>query len=259
MKALIFFIQSLIYDFSNLLWAFFYVNSGVSHFAKIKVGLVLAEIRGKWNGAVFSRNRGGAYVRTKVTPTNPQTPSQLGIRSTLAGFSEGWRGLTAAQRLAWNGAVENFPTVDVFGDQRIPSGQQLYIGINMNIANGGGAAITDPPAPVGAEATGALALTATDALDVWTLAYVNTPVPAGTAMLVEATAGKSAGISNFTSFFRVIATVAAAAASPFLGSVDYIAKFGSVDAGLAYGARAKYILLATGEVSVPETTSAIAT
>ncbi len=258
MKTLIHFALSLLAGLCNLAWAFCYANSGIQNMAKVKLSALVSEMRGKLNGSVFSRNRGGAYLRTKVTPSNPQTPSQLAARSLLASLSQAWRSLTVAQRTAWNAVVENFPSVDVFGDQRIPSGQQLFIRLNTNITNVGAATINDPPAPVGAEETGALTLTVAETADVFTVAYVNTPVPADHAMLLEATAGKSAGIDNFTSFFRVISTVAAAQVSPELASVDYVTKFGSIVEGLKYGTRAKYIRLTTGEVSVPETTNAIA-
>ena len=227
--------------------------------AKVKFSALVSGMSGKLNGSVLYRGPAGDIIRTKVTPSNPQTPAQLAARSLLTALSQQWRALTVAERTAWNAITENFPSVDVFGDQRIPSGQQLFIGINTNITNAGGVVITSPPAPVGAEATGALGLTATEALDVFTVAFGNTPVPADHAMLLEATGGKSAGISNFTSFFRVIDTVAAAQASPELASAAYVAKFGSITTGLKYGVRAKYIRLTTGEVSVPETTSAIAT
>ncbi len=259
MKFILAFFVSLFAGFSNYAYAFFYANSGATHFAKTKFGMIVVEMRNALGGHVFSRNRGGAYTRTKVTPNNPQSPSQQAARSLLASLSQGWRAITAAQRLAWNAAADNFPSVDVFGDQRIPSGQQLYVGINTNITNAGGAIIADPPVPVGAEATGALTLTATDLLDVFTVAFGNTPIPADHAMLLEATEGKSAGVTNFNSFFRVIATVAAAQASPYLGSADFVAKFGPVLAGLKYACRAKYIRLTTGEVSVREVANAIAT
>ena len=41
--------------------------------AKIKFGMMMTDASGKLGGQVFSKNRGGSYVRTKVTPTNPQT------------------------------------------------------------------------------------------------------------------------------------------------------------------------------------------
>ena len=62
--------------------------------AKIKLSAIVSEMRGKLNGSVFSKNRGGAYIRTKVTPVNPQSLAQGLVRATLTNLSQAWRGLT---------------------------------------------------------------------------------------------------------------------------------------------------------------------
>ena len=72
---------------------------------KILWGALVVDGRRKIGGQVASKNRGGAYMRNKVTPVNPQTAAQTAIRNRLAGLSQAWRALTAAQRAAWNGAV----------------------------------------------------------------------------------------------------------------------------------------------------------
>src|SRR3972149_5825724 len=82
---------------------------------KIKFGSILTDGRGKLGGQVYARNRSGAYVRNKVTPNNPQSGFQSTARARLAGFSEGWRGLTQAQRDAWNAAGPDFPKTNQFG------------------------------------------------------------------------------------------------------------------------------------------------
>ena len=38
---------------------------------KIKFGSEVVDGRGKIGGHVYSKNKGGAYKRTKVTPSNP--------------------------------------------------------------------------------------------------------------------------------------------------------------------------------------------
>lgn len=252
------FLTSLLVGLINYAWAFFYSQSGAQHFAKVKFSALVSEMRNKLNGSVFSRNRGGAYIRNKVTPLNPQTTAQQAARALLSSLSEQFRTLSPDRITAWNQAGDNFPTVDVFGDQRIPSGQQLFVGLNTNINNAGGVTILDPPAPVGAEATGALTLAADATLNTMTLAFVNTPVPATTTLIIETTEGKSAGVSNFNSAFRVIQSEPAASASPADIHASQVAKFGDLVVGLKYGARAKYIRTDTGEVSVVEVDTAIA-
>ena len=48
-------------------------HAATKSMAKILTTAIVADIRNKLNGSVFSKNRYGAYVRTKVTPVNPQT------------------------------------------------------------------------------------------------------------------------------------------------------------------------------------------
>ena len=48
---------------------------------KIKWGALVVDGRGKLGGHVAAQNRGGSYLRTKVTPSNPQTTFQTGVRS----------------------------------------------------------------------------------------------------------------------------------------------------------------------------------
>ena len=100
--------------------------------AKVKFSALISEMRNKLNGSVFARNRGGAYLRTKVTPTNPMTIAQVQARSLLTSFSQAWRGLTEDQRQAWLSVVDQWSRTDVFGDVVNPSGSTLYIRLNIN-------------------------------------------------------------------------------------------------------------------------------
>lgn len=217
--------------------------------AKVKLSALVSEMRGKLNGSVFSRNRGGAYLRTKVTPLNPQTSYQVAVRALLTQFAQAWRGLTQTQRDAWSHSVNNWSTTDVFGDVQNPTGNTLYTRLNINIVNAGGSAISTPPSPVGAAALATLSVTATFTGDVFTAAFTPDPVPAGHAMVVEATPMLSPGISNANSQFRQIANVAAATNSPEDLFSAYTAKFGSLIAGQRVFIRAKLVNLNTGEKS----------
>lgn len=62
-----------------------------------------AVLTGKMGGQVYSRNKGGAYVRAFVKPNNPQTNQQLLSRSGFSDASKAWYGLTSAQQGGWNG------------------------------------------------------------------------------------------------------------------------------------------------------------
>jgi hypothetical protein len=217
--------------------------------AKVKFSALISEMRNKLNGSVFSRNRGGAYLRNKVTPLNPQTAAQVEARSLLAQFSQGWRSLTQVQRDAWSAAVSNWTTTDVFGDSVKPTGATLYIRLNINISIAGGTPINTPPAPLGVVALESLSLEAAVTGDLFEIGFTAAPVPAGHAMVVESTACLSPGISNANSQFRFISLLSATSASPADAYPEQAAKFGDLVAGQKVFVRAKMIRLATGETS----------
>ena len=225
--------------------------------AKVKFSALISEMRNKLNGSVFSRNRGGAYLRNKVTPLNPQTSAQVAARSLLTFFSQSWRSLTEAQRLAWSGAVASWSTTDVFGDTVNPTGATLYIRLNCNIAIAGGTAIVLPPAPLGAAALDSLSCEAFESTQDLDITFTASPIPADHAMVLESTGNLSPGISNANSSFRTIEVVAAASASPYSAGNAQVAKFGSVVTGQKIFVRAKMIRLSTGETSQRQVTSTI--
>jgi len=193
---------------------------------KMKFGAIVTDGRGKIGGHVASKNRGGAYLRTKVTPANAQTTFQNAVRATFTNLSQGWRSLTQGQRDAWNAAVADFARTNIFGDLINPSGINLYQRLNNNLISIGVAAIVSPPLP---SAVGECVLTsATNAVVAATMTLVfDGPVPADTTVKIFATAPMSAGKSFVKSEYRQIGTIAAAGASPFDVKALYLAKFGT--------------------------------
>lgn len=225
--------------------------------AKVKFSALISEMRNKLNGSVFARNRGGAYLRTKVTPLNPQSSAQVAQRSLLASLSQAWRTLTEAQREAWKGVVSQWARTDVFGDVVNPSGSTLFIRLNLNILNAGGTRINTPPAPLGASAISDLTLNVEVTGDVFEVGFSPASVPAGHAMIVESTPCLSAGISNANAQFRQIGSQPAATATGVDMFAEQTTKFGALVAGQKIFIRAKFVRLATGEVSQTLVASAI--
>lgn len=217
--------------------------------AKAKFGAMMVDLRGKLGGQVFSRNRGGAYVRQKVTPLNPQTTAQVNARSLLTEFSQGWRALTEEQRMAWSGVVDQWSKTDIFGDVVNPTGNTLYSRLNINIRNAGGTAITVPPLPTGADAITSLSVTADVSDGAINVDIAPGTVPAGHTLYVEATPQQSPGINNANTKYRFVEAFAAAEAGPFDIAAAWSAKYGSLTAGTKIFVRAKFINKVTGEMS----------
>ena len=225
--------------------------------AKVKFGIGPADIRGKINGSVFARNRGGAYVRTKVTPLNPQSTRQVAARNLLTSLAQGFRALSQIQITAWNEAVSQWQTTDVFGDLVSPTGLALYVRLNSNIINGGGSVISTPPAPVGAAALSDLGLTAAVTGDQFDVDFLPGSVPADHALYLESTSMLSPGINNANSRFRYIAYYDDSVTSPIDAFNRQTTKFGALVAGQKVYVRAKLINIITGEVSLALKASAI--
>jgi len=225
--------------------------------AKILFGALLADARGKVGGTVFSRNKGGAYMKNKVTPLNPRTIAQVAIRNLLAALSAAWRNLTAAQIAAWNAAVLNFPRTDIFGASKTPTGKNLYVGLNANLNSVGAASISAVPAPGAVASIESASLTAAAGAGTFTVVFGPSPVPADSAFIVEATPSYSAGRSFVNSLFRQISFLDAAATTPAVLAAAYAAKFGAMSAGSKVSVRITGVNKLTGQKGVGFITTAI--
>lgn len=74
----------------------------------VKFGGGILDASGSVGGNVFSRNRYGNYVRSRIKPVNPNSPRQQEIRGILGGLVDEWlNSLTTDQRAAWNQYAAN--------------------------------------------------------------------------------------------------------------------------------------------------------
>jgi len=213
-------------------------------------GVAGVDIRGKLNGSVFSKNKGGAYVRTKVTPVNPQTTSQQNARNRLSTNSQAWRDLTESQRQGWIDAAPNFPYSDIYGNSKSLSGFQLYVKLNTNLALIGEAAIAAAPSPVAIPQLELASVAADDSANT-VIITGTTPVPADFAMVVMATPNVTPGKSFVKNLFRFISAEPAAATSPFDVSAEYTPVFGDPVTGNKIFVKAFYISTITGQAGIP--------
>ena len=106
---------------------------------------LITDARNKLGGDVFARNRAGLYVRVKVKPKNPKTTIQQANRANFSTFTKGWRSLTTAQISGWNNLASQSTLTDTLGNIFKPSGLQLYISLNRNLALIGAAPYSDAP------------------------------------------------------------------------------------------------------------------
>lgn len=218
--------------------------------ALVKFSALVSEMRNKLNGSVFSKNRAGNYLRNKVTPVNPQTTKQVNVRGSFGLLSSNWRDLTQEQRNGWNDASANFPYNNIFGDQKILSGLQLYVKLNQNLSTGGLPPITDAPLPQGFPAITGFAVLAEIVDDAFELTSVSTITGdlVGFTALFFATPGVSAGKAYVKNQFRKIANLTAAT-GPVDLSAAYLMNYDTPAVGSKVFVRMALLNNATGQVS----------
>jgi len=73
------------------------------------------------NALVFSKWKGRPYVRSLVTPANPKSGGQVGMRQMLKWLSQEWSGLTAGPQATW----------ETRANQQIISPFNAYVGYNQ--------------------------------------------------------------------------------------------------------------------------------
>ena len=226
--------------------------------AKIKMGHIVAEIRGKIGGTVFSRNTYGAYIRAKVTPTNPGTVDQQTVRQFMASIAQAWRGLTAAQRLGFNLAAETWTNTNIFGDSQALTGFNLFMKLNRNRLEINEVQITAAPTPAAVTGFSALAIVSDEGTpDKLELTFAPA-IGATQKVIVYATAQLSAGIDFVKSEYRKIDVLTTADASPFNVGAEYKVKFGALPTvGSKVFIKLVPVVILTGQAGAAITASTI--
>lgn len=213
---------------------------------KIKWGALVVDGRGKIGGQIASKNGAGAYMKNKVTPSNPQTPAQTAARALFGSISAGWSALTASQIAAWNGAVSDWTSTNIFGDLKKPSGKALYQRLNNQALSVGLAAISNPPAKLDLPNNPITAIPI--AVGAATLDATGASTDAAVRVVVWGTPPVSAGTKNVKSQLRQLYSVAGDSYDAAAAFTAYEEKFGALATGQNVFIGVKYVL-ASGQAS----------
>ena len=101
---------------------------------------------GKCGGIVWQRNRYGQICYPAFIPFNPRTPAQTAVRGNFGAVSARWRELTEEQRHIWIAVARNTKSKPRLGQSGPLTGCQLFVKINVALANRGKAQVDLPPA-----------------------------------------------------------------------------------------------------------------
>lgn len=214
--------------------------------AKIKFGMMMTDARGKLGGQVFSKNNAGAYIRTKVTPTNPQSIAQATARALFGAISQAWSTLTASARAGWNNAVADWAKTDVFGDLKNPTGKNLFQRLNNQAQSAGLPAVLAVPAKL--EMPSDVVSAVEIAVGAGTITTTDANADATTQIMLFATPVLTAGTKFVKNRLRNILNFAGNANVPADNYTAYVAKYGAPTAGDNVYVAVKYVL-ANGQAS----------
>ena len=226
--------------------------------AKVLFTAVVADMRGKLAGTVFTKNRSGAVARTKVTPINRRTTAQQVQRSVFGGLASGWRTLGQAIQDGWNAGAINFPIKNAFGETRYLSGQQLYVRMNSNLAKTTGGYITSCPTPQGAAVNHAESIVATSVAGSLGLMLSVVTFEPNVVLYVRATNLMSPGVKNPSGRFKAL-NVNGIAGTDLDVKAAYKAVFGHIEPGARIFFELTPTNTDTGETGAPIIVSVLST
>lgn len=180
---------------------------------------IFTAVSGSVGGLTFAKNKGGLYTRARSIPTNPNTVAQIAARDAFSTLVDAWTNIvTQAQRDAWGVYALNTPVVDVFGDPKLLTGQQMYIRSNQPRVRNAKPRIDDGPTTfdLGTFTTPSITISAAAASDV-IVAFTNGDAWAiidGGFLLGLVSRSNNASIQFFKSPFQSMGSIAGDTAIP---------------------------------------------
>ncbi len=127
--------------------------------ALVEFGGGVVEIRGSIGGWTFQRNRAGTIVRLKPLQKKVATSKQTAQHSALVSLIQAFQQLTPGEKLAWDAFATGNTKQNVFGQDKILTGQNWFTTINSALTGLGLPQLTAPPANLLPEAITSFNLT----------------------------------------------------------------------------------------------------
>ena len=219
--------------------------------AKFTPGPTVAEVRGSIGGTVYSRNRYGAYMRTRAKPTVTTSADAQAAKTLMTSATQAWQDLTPAERLAWREWARANPVVGSLGFPQTLPGHAAFVGIYCRrFKLGQGPLLVPPitPAPVGLTAVSVVADKTAGTADVTFLA---TPLGAGCVLWFQACQVASQGISYVQNLLKWCPISAVAPASPYDAFANFESRLGALVIGHEFHLLVSVADTATGLLSTP--------
>jgi hypothetical protein len=116
------------------------------HMALISLGPLVTNIKGKFNGSVFSANSAGNTVRTKYVPRRKTSFRRSRQNNIWKYLTQSWLALTPTQQADWNSYAANFTFQNKLGAPVAARGNIVFATTNFYYWTFmGGALMLNPP------------------------------------------------------------------------------------------------------------------
>ena len=208
--------------------------------ALVTMGALVTDLKGSIGGSTFQHTGAGLIVRNKPIGRKSGTHSQSVIRQFPNTYTQAWRNLTMAQKLAWAAFAAVNLKKNRYGESKTISGFAWFESINYNFTRIGAVNVLIPPI-----------YTAPPAVDVFTVLMTSTkiqyswllaPAPANTRMLYWATYFISGVSQKNRSVYRYIQTTVPGGFTTLNIAANWTVVFGDPFAGRSVGTKVNLML-----------------
>lgn len=220
-------------------------------------GVAVSQASGRVGGTIFSRNRGGAYMRNGSKPVTVTTPFAQAIKGITAAQSQAWADTDADIQEQWREWATQNPVINRLGQSRTLSGHQAFVQINARLLYAGFSALASPPVGGAPAAVVPGAVTFDDSPAALTVAFSPSPAPTGVAVQCFAYLANSPGVRYVKNRLALVTTSAAAATTPLNILADVTDRFGTPQEGQTLHVGMRALNSTTGLVSGLLYTSAL--
>ena len=212
-------------------------------------GVAVGQISGRVGGSVFSRNRGGSYIRNGSVPVSVQSEKALAYKGYLSYASQLWASETAANRQAWTSFAQTKTVTNRLGKSISLTAQNWYVKLNSRLLAAGASPIEIPPADAPPGTPVISGFTVDAGAGSTELTFTPTPLPTDISLWVRGAKVQSSTIINVENLLTTLIISPSAQASPLDLEDELIEAFGVLQVGATYVIEARALDTATGYVS----------
>jgi len=186
---------------------------------------------GSLGSVVFSHNKGGAYMRNRVTPTKATTEYAALAKARMTTAAQAWQNLTADQQVAWREWTKTNPILHAIGQSRIVAGHVAYIRSAVTAAVTGSSVLDDPPVEPASKSLSSLAATGDIGAGVVSVVFTPSPIEATERLMVWAAVVDSPGINYVENLYKLVGVRGPETESPLEIEASIVARFGTLQVG----------------------------